>query len=66
MAEQEEERYNDKTCMYPGCDKPAVDSKPRGFGEGYKANYCELDEHNAASMFQALNKNEESESETPA
>ncbi|MDX6691144.1 MAG: hypothetical protein QOG15_2601 [Solirubrobacteraceae bacterium] len=53
-----EESYNDNTCLFPGCDRPAVPSRDRGFGESYKARYCDLEEHNAANMHAALKKEE--------
>ncbi|MGH2917933.1 MAG: hypothetical protein ACRDLS_04935 [Solirubrobacteraceae bacterium] len=62
QTEEETERYNDNICMFPGCDRLAVESKERGFGDGYKARYCDLEEHNAASMYQALKKQEAAES----
>ncbi len=62
MAETEEatERHNDNVCLFPGCDRLAVETRPRGPGrQGYKANYCELEEHNAASMQRALRESGE-------
>jgi hypothetical protein len=62
MAQTEEdERHNDNICMFPGCDRAAVESRDRGYGESYKARYCDLEEHNAASMYQAVKKAEEAE-----
>ncbi|MDQ3677458.1 MAG: hypothetical protein M3401_11755 [Actinomycetota bacterium] len=63
MAETDEEteRYNDKTCIFPGCDRPAADSEDRGYGESYKPRYCDLEEHNAVNMHQELKKQEEAE-----
>ena len=31
--EEEAERHNDNTCMFPGCDRLAVESTERGYGE---------------------------------
>jgi hypothetical protein len=39
-----------KTCIYPGCDRPAV--PPHELG-GPEPHYCELEEHNAGSTFLA-------------
>jgi len=58
---EEQERYNDNTCMFPGCERPASDSHDRGYGESYKARYCDLEEHNAGNLFKVLNKDEASE-----
>jgi hypothetical protein len=33
-----------KTCIYPGCDRPAVPPHPLG---GPQPSFCELEEHNA-------------------
>jgi hypothetical protein len=66
MTEQETERHNDKTCIFPGCDRPAIETKGRGFEEGWKANYCDLEEHNAGNLFKVLNKKEDSEAEAKA
>jgi hypothetical protein len=38
-------------CLYPGCESPAVPKHKHG---GPPPRYCEKDEHNAASTFQAL------------
>lgn len=49
-------------CLYPGCENAAVDA-PRKDNhpsrQGPPPRYCELEEHNAASTFQALKKLEE-------
>jgi hypothetical protein len=58
---EEEERHNDNICMFPGCERLAVESRDRGFGESYKARYCDLEEHNAARMHQALKQKDEAE-----
>jgi hypothetical protein len=34
----------EKTCIYPGCDRPAVPPHPLG---GPQPSFCDLDEHNA-------------------
>ncbi len=35
-----------KTCIYPGCDRPAVPPHPLG---GPQPGFCDLEEHNALS-----------------
>jgi hypothetical protein len=34
----------EKTCIYPGCDRPAVPPHPLG---GPQPSFCDLQEHNA-------------------
>ena len=36
----------DRTCIYPGCDRPAVPPHPLG---GPQPAFCDLEEHNALS-----------------
>jgi hypothetical protein len=38
-----------KTCIYPGCDRPAVPPHPLG---GPQPAFCDLEEHNALSSHQ--------------
>jgi hypothetical protein len=38
-----------KTCIYPGCDRPAVPPHPLG---GPQPSFCDLEEHNALSAYQ--------------
>jgi hypothetical protein len=33
-----------KTCIYPGCDRPAVPAHPQG---GPQPSFCDREEHNA-------------------
>jgi hypothetical protein len=33
-----------KTCIYPGCARPAVPAHPQG---GPQPSFCDLEEHNA-------------------
>ena len=33
-----------KTCIYPGCERPAVPPHPLG---GPQPSFCDLEEHNA-------------------
>ena len=35
-----------KTCIYPGCDRPAVAAHVLG---GPQPSFCDLEEHNALS-----------------
>jgi hypothetical protein len=35
-----------KTCIYPGCERPAVPPHPLG---GPQPSFCDLEEHNALS-----------------
>jgi colicin import membrane protein len=35
-----------KTCIYPGCERPAVPPHPMG---GPQPAFCDLEEHNALS-----------------
>jgi len=35
-----------RTCIYPGCDRPAVPPHPLG---GPQPAFCDLEEHNALS-----------------
>ena len=39
----------DKTCIYPGCERPAVPPHPLG---GPQPSFCDLEEHNALSAHQ--------------
>ena len=38
-----------KTCIYPGCERPAV--PPHALG-GPQPSFCELEEHNALTAHQ--------------
>lgn len=53
---EDTESQNENICLFPGCDRPAVDSRDRGYGPSYKARYCDLDEHNAGNLHVELNK----------
>jgi hypothetical protein len=39
-----ESRSSPKTCIYPGCSRPAVPPHPLG---GPQPSFCDLEEHNA-------------------
>lgn len=36
-----------KTCIYPGCERPAVPPHPMG---GPQPAFCDLEDHNALSV----------------
>jgi len=38
-----------KTCIYPGCERPAVPPHPLG---GPQPSFCDLEEHNALTAHQ--------------
>ena len=38
-----------KTCIYPGCERPAVAAHPQG---GPPSAFCDLEEHNALTAHQ--------------
>jgi hypothetical protein len=38
-----------KTCIYPGCDRPAVPPHPLG---GPQPAFCDSEEHNALTAYQ--------------
>jgi hypothetical protein len=44
-----------KTCIYPGCERPAVPPHPLG---GPQPSFCELEEHNALSAHQERRRRE--------
>jgi hypothetical protein len=39
----------EKTCIYPGCERPAARPHPLG---GPQPSFCELEEHNALTAHQ--------------
>ena len=39
----------DRTCIYPGCERPAVPPHPLG---GPQPAFCDLEEHNALRAHQ--------------
>ncbi len=51
-----------KTCIYPGCERPAVPPHPLG---GPQPAFCDLEEHNALTAHQErqrlANTNQEEE-----
>jgi hypothetical protein len=46
MAESEQ---HGKTCIYPGCKRPAVPAHPLG---GPQPSFCDLEDHNALTAHQ--------------
>jgi hypothetical protein len=38
-----------KTCIYPGCKRPAVPAHPMG---GPQPSFCDLEDHNALTAHQ--------------
>ena len=38
-----------QTCIYPGCERPAMPPHPLG---GPPSSFCELEEHNALTAHQ--------------
>jgi len=42
-----------KTCIYPGCERPAVAANPLG---GPQPAFCELEEHNALTVHRELRR----------
>ena len=40
---------DDKICIYPGCERPAVPPHPLG---GPQPSFCDLEEHNALTAHQ--------------
>jgi hypothetical protein len=39
----------EKTCIYPGCERPAAPPHPLG---GPQPSFCDLEEHNALTAHQ--------------
>ena len=55
----------DKTCIYPGCERPAVPPNPLG---GPQPAFCDLEEHNALTAHlesQRLAKDNPSDDQRP-
>ena len=46
MADSEQ---HGKTCIYPGCERPAAPAHPLG---GPQPAFCDLEEHNALTAHQ--------------
>ncbi|MDQ2759193.1 MAG: hypothetical protein M3Y17_01850 [Actinomycetota bacterium] len=50
-----------KTCIYPGCERPAVPGHPLG---GPQPSFCDSEEHNALSAHQERGRRSEDEDES--
>ena len=48
----------DRTCIYPGCERPAVPPHPLG---GPRPAFCDLEEHNALTAHQERQRIESEE-----
>ena len=51
-----------KTCIYPGCDRPAVPAHPQG---GPQPSFCDLEEHNALTAHQERKRREQTITDPP-
>jgi len=51
-----------KTCIYPGCGRPAVPPNPLG---GPQPAFCDLEEHNALTAHQERQRLAKENSEPP-
>ena len=49
-----------KTCIYPGCDRPAVPAHALG---GPQPSFCDLEEHNALTAHQERQRQEQEDKE---
>jgi hypothetical protein len=49
---------SEKTCIYPGCERPAVPPHPLG---GPQPAFCDLEEHNALTAHQERKRLEREE-----
>jgi hypothetical protein len=48
-----------KTCIYPGCERPAAPPHPLG---GPQPSFCDLEEHNALTAHQERQRLEREQS----
>ena len=51
-----------KTCIYPGCDRPAVPAHVLG---GPQPAFCDLEEHNALTAHQERKRREQTTTDPP-
>jgi hypothetical protein len=51
-----------KTCIYPGCERPAVPPHPLG---GPQPSFCDLEEHNALTAHQERRRLEREAAKQP-
>jgi hypothetical protein len=49
----------EKTCIYPGCERPAVPPHPLG---GPQPSFCDLEEHTALTAHQERQRLEREDS----
>ena len=54
------DRVSEGTCIYPGCERPAVAAHPLG---GPPSAFCELEEHNALTAHQERQRLEQEDKE---
>ncbi len=68
QTETESDTQEKLTCLYPGCDRPAVDGPKTSVNgrTGPPPRYCDIEEHNASSTFQELKRLEDSDQENAA
>lgn len=57
MSETTEETV---ICLFPGCERPAVAPPKHG---GPPPRYCDIEQHNASSTYQALQAQKEGDGE---
>ena len=50
-----------KTCIYPGCERPAAPAHPLG---GPQPAFCDLEEHNALTAHQERQRLEREKEES--
>ena len=51
-----------KTCIYPGCERPAVPAHVLG---GPQPAFCDLEEHNALTAHQERKRREQTTTDPP-
>ena len=51
-----------KTCIYPGCERPAVPAHMLG---GPQPAFCDLEEHNALTAHQERKRREQTITDPP-
>jgi hypothetical protein len=51
-----------KTCIYPGCERPAVPAHVLG---GPQPAFCDLEEHNALTAHQERKRREQTITDPP-
>lgn len=64
-AETKSDTQETQICLYPGCEREAV-PPPKAAGPGRTGpppRYCDLEEHNASSTYQELQRLEKERAE---